>query len=124
MSIPKRKPKDAPELSENAAERLVYEAFKQSGKFLPQSEEEVETAEAELASKPVELPPSLRDPLAILRRKAKPRAVPNLPAPADTDAAENMACAARNGSNIPPEVLAQMEADEARADAERGFGDD
>jgi hypothetical protein len=124
MSSPKLMPKSLPELRESEAERLVYEAFKQGGNFLPQTVEEVEAAEAELAGKPVELPPHLRDPLAILKRKAKPRAVPHKPVSTDTTAAENMACAARNGSEIPPDVLAQMDADEARAEAERGTGND
>jgi hypothetical protein len=35
-----------------------------------------------------------------------------------------MAYAAKNGSEIPPDVLQQMNADEARGDAERGTGDD
>lgn len=116
MSNQKRKPEDVPELSEMEAECLIYEAFKRAGKFLPQTPEEVETAEAELGNERVQLPPSLRDPLAILRRTPRPGAVIKLPAPPDTDAVNKMACAAKNGSEIPPDVLAQMDADEAQAD--------
>jgi hypothetical protein len=118
MSTQKPKPKDAPELTENDAECLIYEAFRKVGAFVPQTPEEVEAAEADLGDEEVKLSPSLQDPLAILGRRPRPRAIPKPPVSADADAVENMACAAKNGSEIPPDVLAQMDADETEADTE------
>lgn len=127
MATPKKSPKKgAPELTEHEAESLVYEAFRQSGAFLPQMPEEVQAAEAEMDEERIELPLSLRDPMAILDKKAVKTAVvlpfPNRPA-VDAEAVENMACAAKHGSDIPPEVLARMEADEQDAKVKRGAGD-
>lgn len=127
MATPKKNPKkDAPELTEHEAETLVYEAFRRSGAFLPQTPEEVKVAEAEIDEECVELPLSLRDPMGILDKKAATPAVV-LPFPkrlaVDAEAVENMACAAKHGSDIPPEVLARMEADEQDAKAKRGAGD-
>jgi hypothetical protein len=50
----------------------LREAFRQQGAFVPQTPEEVETAEKNLDEEQVELPPSLRDPMAILDRLNKP----------------------------------------------------
>ena len=123
MSNQKKKSKDGPELNERDAECLTYQAFKHAKEFLPQTPEEVKAAEAEFDEERVELPQSLRDPLAVLDRKAKTCVVLRFPAQPDLAAAENLACAAKNGKDIPPDVLAQMELDEARVDAERGVGD-
>jgi hypothetical protein len=126
MATPKKNPKkDAPELTELEADALVYEAFRRSGAFLPQTPEEVQAAEAEIDEERIELPLSLRDPMAILDKKAKPAVVlpfPKRPA-VDAEAVSNMACAARNGSDISPEVLSQMEVDEQEAKAKRGAED-
>ncbi len=118
MPTQKPKPKAAPELSEKDAECLIYEALKREGKFLPQTPAEVAVAEAELGDAEVELPPALRDPLALLARKS-PSAAPLRTVMPDASAVENMACAAKNGSDIPPDVLAQMDADEAQADIDK-----
>jgi hypothetical protein len=118
MSTQQPKPKGAPELSDRQAECLIYESFKRDGKFLPRTPEEIEAAEAELGEEEVQLPPALQDPLAILSRKPGPRAAIKRPAPPDAETMDNMACAAKNGSEIPPDVLAQMDADEAQAETE------
>ena len=55
-------------MSDDELEGLVYEAFRRAGTFVPQTPEEVEAAEAEMDEPAVELPPSLRDPMAILKR--------------------------------------------------------
>lgn len=125
MPNTKKNTKGTPELSEQEAEKLVYEAFKRSGAFVPQTPEDVLAAEAELDEARIELPQSLRDPMAILKRAVKPAVV--LPFPirpvADAEAIENLACAAKNGSIITSEVLQQMDADEQNAEAKRGAGD-
>jgi hypothetical protein len=49
-------------------ERSVHKAMRLCGWLLPNTEDEVRQAETELASEPVELPESLRDPFRILDR--------------------------------------------------------
>ncbi|MCI0699826.1 MAG: alpha-2-macroglobulin, partial [Planctomycetia bacterium] len=62
------KPTDPnPKLTDNEVDRLVYEALQREGRFVPQSPEEVAKAEAEITEAAVELPPGLRDPLALLK---------------------------------------------------------
>lgn len=125
MANTKKNTTDGPELSDQEAEKLVYEAFKRSGAFVPQTTEQVLAAEAELDEARIELPQSLQDPMAILKRTVKPVVVHTFPVRAVTDATaiENLACAAKHGSVISPEVLQQMEADEQNAEAKRGVGD-
>lgn len=124
MANQKKNPKATPELSEHEAEALIYKAFNLSGAFLPQTPEEVEAAQANIDEERIELPPSLRDPLVVLDRAKKLAEILPFPArPAvDTETIENLACAAKNGSEIPPEVLARMEADEQEAKAKREEG--
>ena len=125
MANPKNNSKGVPELSEREAEALVYEAFRRGGAFLPQTPEEVNAAHGEINESRTELPPSLRDPVAILEAsRARPAVTPRVAArdAADVGIVEAMACAARNGSDIPPGVLERMEADERDAKAGRGDG--
>jgi hypothetical protein len=122
MSNEKQPKKSKQELSDTDADRLVYEAFCVGGAFVPQTPEEVARAEGELDEEKVELPASLRDPLAILRRKNAPRTQPRRAPHVDQSAADNMACAARNGGEIPPEVEAAMDRDEADAEGEPDNG--
>ena len=105
MANTKKNTKDGPELSEQEAEKLVYEAFKRSGAFVPQTPEQVLAAEAEIDEARIELPHSLQDPMSILKRTLKPAVVHTFPlrAVADTDAVENLACAAKHGTLISPE---------------------
>lgn len=118
MSTEKQPPKPTRELSDDAADRLIYEAFCANGAFVPQTPDEVARAEAELDEANVELPASLRDPLAILRRKNSPRREARRSPHIDQSAVENLACAARNGGEIPPDVEAAMNRDEEDAEGE------
>jgi hypothetical protein len=56
-------------MADEEFEGLVYEAFRQSGSFISQTPEEVAVAEAEMVGESIELPESLRDPIAILARR-------------------------------------------------------
>src|SRR5262245_32304654 len=58
------KPEPGP--TDDELDRLVYEALRRDGPFVPQSPEEVAGAESEIDEAAVELPPGLRDPLALL----------------------------------------------------------
>lgn len=105
-------------LSEDDLDRLVYESLCSEGKFVPQSPDEVAEAEAALDESAVELPASLRDPLAILKAKRPAWSVIR-PVPLDdVSAVENLSCAARNGGELSPEVKAAMDEDEIAADQE------
>jgi hypothetical protein len=121
MPPEKQKQQDEKELSEQEAEQVVYEALRLCGAFLPQTVDEVARAEAEVDEHSVELPPKLRDPFALLERMQK--GATGLPFPrnraVDSEAVENLAFAAKNGSDIPPEVLSRMDEDERNADVRR-----
>src|SRR5260221_234960 len=97
MATDKKHTDKKPELSDDDVDRLLYEALRREGKFVPQSPEEVAEAEAVTDEKAVELPASLRDPLAILKWKRPTRSVLRPPPRVDASAVENMSCAARNG---------------------------
>ncbi len=65
--MPPDPPSDPPrELTDDDAERAAYDALRRDGRFVPQSPEEVAAAEAEIDEPAVQLPPALRDPLALL----------------------------------------------------------
>jgi hypothetical protein len=119
MSTEKQPETPKKDLTDNDAERLIYEAFCAQGAFVPQTPEEVARAEAEFDEDSVELPASLRDPLAILKGKPAPRSVPRPSPYVDQSAVENLACAARNGGEIPPDVEKKMDQDEEAAEGER-----
>src|SRR5262245_41567091 len=63
-------PQPEREMTDDEADRLTYESMRRDGRFVPQSPEEVAKAEAEIDEAAVELPPGLRDPLAILTNNA------------------------------------------------------
>jgi DnaJ-class molecular chaperone len=53
-------------MSDDEVEGLVYEVFRQSGAFIPQSVEEVAKAEEDMVDEEIDLPPSLLNPALIL----------------------------------------------------------
>ncbi len=65
-----------PELTDDEVDRLTYEALQRDGRFVPQTPDEVASAEAETNEPAVELPPSLRDPFALLTDSIAPPAPP------------------------------------------------
>jgi hypothetical protein len=118
MSTEKQPPKPKQELSDNDADRLIYEAFCVKMAFVPQTPEEVARAEADCDEESVELPDSLRDPRALLGRKNAPRSAPRRSPHVDQSAVDNLACAARNGGDVSPDVEAAMNKDEEDAEGE------
>lgn len=118
MSTDKQPPKPKQELNDDDADRLIYEAFCANGAFVPQTPEEVARAEADFDEESVELPDSLRDPLAILKRQNAPRAEPKRSPHIDQSAVDNLACAARNGGDVSPDVEAAMNKDEEDTEGE------
>ena len=83
---------------------------------MPQTPEEVAAAESEIVEAEIELPHSLRDPLAMLELAKNRTTVAMLPRAVVNGAdADVFACAARNGNGISPEILQRMAEDEARA---------
>ena len=67
-------------MSDNEIERLIYLAFRQAGAFMPQTVAEVAAAEAELDETTIELPATLRCPLAMRAPRLFPPSI--LPTPA------------------------------------------
>lgn len=63
-------PENDEEFRDRDFEHAVYQAMKSCGWLLPRTPEEIRRAEAELATNPVELPESLRDPFQILEPPA------------------------------------------------------
>jgi|SRR5579883_1320989 len=118
MSTEKQPPKPKRELSDDDADRLIYEAFCVGGAFVPQTPEEVARAEADFDEESVELPDSLRDPLSILKRKNAPRTEPRRSPHIDQSAVDSLACAARNGGDVSLDVEAAMNKDEEDAEGE------
>ena len=72
------------EPTDDEADRLIGEALRRAGRFVPQSPEEVAGAEAELDEAAVELPPGLRGPLALLGGETPGRGSQATPLPQAT----------------------------------------
>lgn len=105
--------------SEIEARRLIQEAIRKLGWNIPESAEDVERLEAELADRSIDLPPHLSDPTALLDRERStiPFSRPgSTESPTDTE--ENLAQAARFGGEIPDDVKTKMEQDRDAAERE------
>ena len=99
---------------------IVEAAMRSKGWLLPTTEEAVAELEAELLSEPVEPPESLKSPESVFEEISKPllrRARQSVTR--TTPSAKNLALAAREGGEIPPEVRELMKRD--REDTEREF---
>jgi hypothetical protein len=104
-------------------ELQVYEAFLARGWIIPQTEAEVSRAEAEMVGECDELPAELRDPYAVLSRALETGAkVLALHPVDDEEMPKQLARAAREGKDIPPEIEERMRHD--REAAEREATDD
>src|SRR5262245_701085 len=78
-------------LTNKEANRIIYEALRAEGRFVPQSPEEVAKAEAEINEATVELPPSLRDPVALVTSKTSPESAPQTTPAAETGSPPQLA---------------------------------
>jgi len=104
-------------------EREVDEAMTSLGWKVPQTEDEVLRAEAELAENPAPLPDELTDPAEVFDRAPGQTEAGTGPLlfPTDQDIEADLARAARDGGPIPPEIEEVLRRD--REAAEREFDD-
>jgi len=118
-----RKPDNRDPDGSDDLEREVDEAMTSLGWKVPQTEDEVLRAEAELAENPAPLPDELTDPEQVFDRapgQVETGAEPLL-FPTDQDIEADLARAARDGGPIPPEIEEVLRRD--REAAEREFDD-
>lgn len=102
----------------------VHQALKSLGWTVPECEDDVRRAEAELSGSATPLPESLTNAGAVFKEKAAGRLANVKPVSfsADPAAGENLARAARQGGKIPPEIEDRMHRD--RQEAERELDQD
>jgi len=141
----KRKSRAQAGAGRDPGEQDVYEALKSSGWMVPECEEDVRRAEAELSQALAPLPESLADPRAVFEGKAVPpgtapgAATPGTPPRAatpgtapgaacglaalrlsvflpDPQTEHDLARAARQGGPIPPEIEEKMRRDRKTAE--------
>lgn len=100
-------------------EALTYDAMRQHGHLPPMTTEDVELLEAELDE--IELPFGPSDPATLLRRlEAGVRRTVVLPFDANkSEAARNLACAAREGGEVSAEIKERMAKDKAQHEQRR-----
>ena len=96
----------------------VLQAMRLKGWLLPQTEEDVALAEAEMEKSEVRLPQQLSDPGELLRSSRKKRSPAARVVSSSQQTEENLAWAARNGGEIGPEVRERMRMDRQRAETE------
>lgn len=98
-------------------EAEVFDAIRALGWAIPENEEEVKRAEAELAQEPVDVPDALRNADAVWNRVGHQEAGRQPSAFAcNRVVLENLARAAREGGALTPEVEAQMRRDREQAE--------
>ncbi len=104
--------------------RLLSDALKSRKLTLPETEEEIAAAEAELAGREQPLPLALEDPWGFLDSKAhlKVRA-PETP-PVNEEVERELARAARAGGTLTKEVLERMRRDREAAEAKAKEADE
>lgn len=120
MSSPHKPSSDGrfPE-SDDKAERALFDALCEAGWIAPQTLEDVRRAEAELAGHAVPLPPELRDTDAVFHGANRSRTEAEVTnKAARIEAERNLARAAREGGQIPPEVEERMRHDREAAERE------
>ena len=118
----KRKVEDDADKGNQPLERDVHEALKAMGWLMPESEAEVQAAEAEVPESAAPLPAALMDPDKVLTGQSG--AAPAAALPLGIVADEHLARAARAGGPIPPEIEEQMRRDRQAAEDELDQSDD
>lgn len=101
--------------SEDDFDETFHRSLRLNGFLFPETEDELERFKACIATDPKPLPTELRDPFAILDR-GRIVFTKSLYSADDDDIEENLAHAARDGGEIPAEVLKQMEEDRKNAE--------
>ncbi len=105
----------------SAQEKALYEALKRYGYIFPETEDELKHFEESISKMKLNFPDKFNDPLKILE-VGKIEKIEGYITFSDEEIEENLAQAAREGSEIPDEVLKQMEID--RQKAEKAKSDD
>lgn len=102
----------------------VHQALKSIGWTIPECEDDVRRAEAELSGSATPLPKSLTDAGAVFDRRPGSSNITPKPLAASPvyEVEDNLARAARQGGTIPPEIEQRMRRD--REDAERRLNRD
>ena len=95
----------------------LYRAVSSLGWRLPESDEEIAEAEQWVEEHPLDLPDEITDPEQALGSSRRFMKRPLRTLPNEDVVADNLARAAREGKEIPPEIEARMKKD--REDAER-----
>ena len=110
-------PRASKQNPEEDAAPLVHDTLAEMGRLVPQTEDDAAAAEQRLRDSPIELPESLRDADAVLRRTEGSPPSP-VPFPGNADVEATLARAAREGGAIPPEIEQIMRRDREAAEAE------
>ncbi len=120
----KRKEPAPTDKGSEVIEANVHQAIRSLGWAVPECEQDVRRAEAELSASATPLPESLGDAAAVFEGKTDGGVANVSLAEFGTDAQveENLARAARQGGKIPPEIEQRMRRD--REDAERKLSQD
>ena len=107
-------------------ERDVHCALKATGWLTPETEQDVEAAQAELASAAVSLPDALQDAEAVFAGESDRASIGEAPLAftGDVDVERNLARAAREGGPIPTEIERIMREDRLAAERELDGTDD
>jgi hypothetical protein len=96
-------------------EKAFHKALKSYGYIFPETEAELQSFEESISKMKFQIPDKFNDPMEILKA-GKIENVGQFNSFNDVQIEEHLAQAAREGSNIPDDVRAQMEKD--RKDAE------
>ena len=96
-------------------EKFFYKSLKRHGYIFPETREELQSFEDDIFKMKLKIPKKLDDPLEILKA-GKTGEIPHFNSFHQDEIEENLAQAAREGSDIPSDVWEQMEKD--RKDSE------
>lgn len=96
---------------------LICQALKETGLALPETEDEIAAAEAEIAKDKVILPPALQGPWGFLNSSARLSVSPSTAASVVSQEVVNeLARAARSGGALTKEIEEQMRKDREEAE--------
>ena len=96
-------------------EKAFHKALKSYGYIFPETDEELQNFEISISKMKFDIPDKFSNPLTILST-GKIKKVNEFNTFYDEEVEENLAQAAREGSNIPDEVWIQMEKDRKNAE--------
>lgn len=102
-------------LDDSSFDADFSKALRRFGYLFPESEDELEYFKSIIASDTFEIPKELCDPLKIIS-KSKITGVSNVLPIANEAVVENLAMAAREGKEIPKEILDQMKSDRKKSE--------